>query len=360
MAPKNRPEKKSKACPIETRPAVLHEALERHVTPHIQGSGRITFKCIPALIDSYLQRVLSAFRAVGRPCDPAQVEQLRAALDKHLNDGYLASPHSWVTVDYETDSPPATTLSYLIKTRVVTMQQEYREWVEVEGHKHFFGRFPDAKVMDVASALSATNTLHVLDVGAGTGRNAVALAKAGHRVSAVEMTPDLVEILRRTIDVEKVEVALIVGDVLDASTQLPGDVRLAVLCEVVSHFREPLHLQRLFRRMAAILQPGGMLLFNVFLAHPSYTPDRFAREASQAYGCSVFTRRELTDTAQQFPFELVSDESVYEYEKAHLPAQAWPPTEWFEDWTQGLGFYKLQGAKSPIEMRWMLYRKMGD
>jgi hypothetical protein len=59
------------------------------------------------------------------------------------------------------------------------------------------------------------------------------------------------------------------------------------------------------------------------------------------------------------PLELVADDSVYEYEKEHLPPGAWPPTSWYEGWVSGVDVFAIERAKSPIEMRWLVHRKTG-
>jgi uncharacterized protein YndB with AHSA1/START domain len=53
----------------------------------------------------------------------------------------------------------------------------------------------------------------------------------------------------------------------------------------------------------------------------------------------------------------VSDESTHDFERAHLPAAAWPPTGWFEDWARGRDLYHLPGSTAPHELRWLVYRK---
>ena len=57
------------------------------------------------------------------------------------------------------------------------------------------------------------------------------------------------------------------------------------------------------------------------------------------------------------PLQLVSDHSVYEYEKAYLPAGAWPPTSWYADWVSGRDVFDLPRENCPIEMHWLVYQK---
>ncbi len=60
---------------------------------------------------------------------------------------------------------------------------------------------------------------------------------------------------------------------------------------------------------------------------------------------------------ENLPFELVSDESVFEFEKLHLDADRWPPTGWFEEWSNGLDLFDVPLGKAPVELRWLVYRK---
>ena len=132
-----------------------------------------------------------------------------------------------------------------------------------------------------------------------------------------------------------------------------------VLAEVVSDFRTTRELRGVFELAADCLAPGGQLLFNTFLARPGYTPDNTARELGQQCNTMIFTRDELTSAAADLPFELIADDSAYEYEQAHLPKGAWPPTGWFAGWASGLDVFDVPREQSPIELRWLVYRKSG-
>jgi hypothetical protein len=106
--------------------------------------------------------------------------------------------------------------------------------------------------------------------------------------------------------------------------------------------------------------PGGRLVFNAFLARPGYTPDNAARELGQQVYTTIFTRDELARAAGLLPLALVGDDSVFEYEKTHLPDGAWPPTSWYADWVSGHDVFDVQGETSPIEMRWLVHQKAGS
>ena len=71
----------------------------------------------------------------------------------------------------------------------------------------------------------------------------------------------------------------------------------------------------------------------------------------------MFTRDEMATAAAGFPVTLLADDSVHDYEKAHLPDGAWPPTNWYPNWTAGQDVFDLQREYCPIDMRWLVYQK---
>ena len=65
----------------------------------------------------------------------------------------------------------------------------------------------------------------------------------------------------------------------------------------------------------------------------------------------------MSTAAAGLPLELVADDSVYDYEKAHLPDGAWPPTSWYAEWVSGQDVFDVAREECPIEMRWLVYQK---
>ncbi len=138
---------------------------------------------------------------------------------------------------------------------------------------------------------------------------------------------------------------------------LRQDYQLIVLSEVVSDFRTTQQLRGLFELATHCLAPEGRLLFNAFLAHDGYTPDDATRELGQQSYTSMFTRDEMATAAAGLPLTLLADDSVHDYEKEHLPDGAWPPTNWYPNWTAGQDVFDLQREYVPIDMRWLVYRR---
>jgi 2-polyprenyl-3-methyl-5-hydroxy-6-metoxy-1,4-benzoquinol methylase len=70
-------------------------------------------------------------------------------------------------------------VQYVVNIRVVTMEEHYNGWVDTR-QPPLFGKFPDAKLVDLAATLGPAARVPVLDVGAGTGRNTLPMARVGH------------------------------------------------------------------------------------------------------------------------------------------------------------------------------------
>ena len=246
--------------------------------------------------------------------------------------------------------------NYHIKARWYTVREAYDNWVAAR-QPPLFGSEPDARVMALAAEAADPAAFPVLDVGAGTGRNSLALARRGHPVDALEMAPRLADIIRSDALREGLEVWVLQRDFFADPADLRRDYQLIVLSEVVCDFRSTQDLRRMFELAAHCLAPGGRLLFNTFLARRGYLPDDAARELGQQSYSMMFTEAEVADAVTGLPLELTDTDPAYDYEKAHLPAEAWPPTSWYVNWATGLDVFDVPSEQSPIELRWLVYRK---
>lgn len=320
------------------------------------ASGRIEFPAIPGMIDEYVTICGSVFADVGREFTADELSHLRSVLQQQLSAAYGSSPRSTIVVTY--NAPPASILNYEVNFEWLTLEQAYENWVSTR-EPPLFGTEPDARV--VAAAVEADDaTVHpVLDIGAGTGRNALALARRGHPVDAVELTPKFAETIASDAGRESLAVRVISGDVFASTQELRRDYGLILLSEVISDFRTTQQLRQVFELAAACLAPGGQLVFNAFIAKPGYQPDAAARELGQQFYTSIFTEDEMSIAALDLPLRLESDDSVYDYEKTHLPQGAWPQTSWYEQWVSGQDVFDVPRDQSPIELRWRAYRKWG-
>jgi SAM-dependent methyltransferase len=337
--------------------STLRQSMIRRLPKRLFAQGRLRMPAVPALVDHYVENLATTFALHGRKFTVTELEHLKSLLLPKLEEGWAASPYSYVIVRFQTDDAPKTSLSYFISLEISTIENEYATWV-AQRTPPLFGTHPDSKVMDLCGTLGNPAEAPVLDIGAGTGRNTLPIARLGHPTAAVELSPDLANILRNEAEKEKLPITLFEGDVLTAGLDLPKQhYKLVILCEVVSHFRNVAQVRQLFERTAALLAPGGLLAFSVFLPVSGYQPDQLARELSQVFWSTLYTREELRESSDGLGFSLLSEESVCDYEQKRLPEAAWPPTGWFVEWTRGVDIFNLPVGRAPVDMRWMVYRK---
>lgn len=111
----------------------------------------------------------------------------------------------------------------------------------------------------------------MLDAGCGTGRVGAELARRGHRVTAVDLDPVLLDAARATGLLDVVQADL-------AELDLPEETFDAVVAAGnVMVFVEPGTERLVCERLAAHLRPGGVLVTGFATDRP-YTVDEFDRD----------------------------------------------------------------------------------
>lgn len=333
-------------------------AMMGRVSGNIVASGEVTLPAIPELLDDYAALCDHTFKAVGVHFSREELKQLRAILERELHRAFTASPRSEIVITY--DIPPGHTANYHITARWRSVAEKYDNWVgSREGS--LFGTQPDARVWDLVTRFDDPSTFSILDIGAGTGRNSLPLARRGHPVDAVEMAQKFVEILHGEARREGLDhLRTIPTDLTSSEGHLRDRYDLILLSEVTPDFRTPEQVREVFEIAARRLGPGGTLLFNIFLLRENHDVDAAAIQFGQWAHTAIFTEEQLERAASGLPFELVASDSVYDFEKSHMAAEHWPPTSWYEHWVRGLDVFELAPENSPIEFRWLEYRRHGS
>jgi SAM-dependent methyltransferase len=338
-----------------TKQAPYHDVVLNRLLHRSAVSGQISIPAAPGMIDDYVAMCESLFTELGRPFTDEQMAKVRRILADKLAEAYEASPRSRIIISY--DAPVGPTVNYNIRSAWASLEATYESWVE-NRKPPLFGKHPDARVMALAEEVADPATHHVLDLGAGTGRNTLPLARRGHLVDAVELTPKFADIIRDEAQKEFLDVRVITRDVFATLDDLRRDYGLIVLSEVVSDFRTTEQLRGVLELAAECLAPGGRLVFNGFLTRFGYTPDSGTREVGLQVYTGMFTPEELDEALAGLGLHVVSNDSAYDYEKAHLPEGAWPQTGWFETWASGRDlFNSLKREECPIELRWLVLEK---
>ncbi len=321
-----------------------------------QGRCELQMPAIPAMLDHYLERLDQLFAVLGSPFLGEERDRFREMFRTRAEEGFRASPRTMVLLSLKPAAPGRRGLGCQVGTQAPTDAEFFKNWLNARTPPLFAGH-PDAKILEIAKAFSDPESAPVLDVRAGSGRNALPLARRGHPVLAIDPFPEHVEQLRLAAETEGLPVHCECGDLLGGTLETSERFQLIVVADhLAMGVRGPSGLRRALEVLCERLMPGGLVLFNLFLVRDEPGPSRLLREMSQMLLCGVFTRTELAEVLDGLPLELVSDESQPEYEKAHLPAEAWPPTGWFVDWANGKHLYPLMDGQTPIELRWVLCR----
>jgi SAM-dependent methyltransferase len=117
----------------------------------------------------------------------------------------------------------------------------------------------------------------VLELGAGEGRVALPMARAGFRVTALESAPDMRELLGRKLEAEEPEVR-------ERVEVVPGDMRRVALDRLFRFvyvpfntlllLSQPHERQRMLEAVREHLAPSGALAFDIFTPDPRKLADQ--------------------------------------------------------------------------------------
>lgn len=145
------------------------------------------------------------------------------------------------------------------------------------GHGHMTPLVQDAW-LSVLRATLGEQPRDVLDVGCGTGFLTVLLAKLGHRVTGVDLTPAMLERARERMKLAGVEATLLEGNALE----LPVDsdsFDAVVSRHVLWTMPEP---ERAFREWIRVTRPGGEVAWFDGLQKPINAVSRARALAARA------------------------------------------------------------------------------
>ena len=129
-----------------------------------------------------------------------------------------------------------------------------------------FGRAPNAFIAEEAGRIPIPS--EVVELGAGEGRNAVHLAKAGHEVTAVDFSPVALRKARQWAQREETVLETIQADIRGWSPSRQWDAAIVTFLQLLPDQRPVLYalVQRLLR-------PGGTFLAEWF--RPQQVTDNY-------------------------------------------------------------------------------------
>lgn len=120
----------------------------------------------------------------------------------------------------------------------------------------------------IRECLAGVSEPEILEVGAGTGRYSVTLAKQGYRVTAVELVAHNLELLKAKLDGSE-PLTAIQGNAMDLSTLPDGAYDLTMLLGPMYHMytREDKH--KALAEAVRVTRPGGYILVAYCMNEPT-------------------------------------------------------------------------------------------
>jgi SAM-dependent methyltransferase len=173
--------------------------------------------------------------------------------------------------------------------------QQYESIAFADVHRHMLHLFP-------------TTPSRVIDIGAGTGRDAAAFAGMGHTVTAVEPTPELRSAARRLhghLPITWIDDSL---PDLDGVHALGQRYDLVMLTAVWMHLDES-QRERAMGRVAALLDAGGLM--SLSLRHGPVPAGRRMFEVSNAETRALAARHGLSTVLESEGAALLGGPAVW-------------------------------------------------
>jgi len=166
----------------------------------------------------------------------------------------------------------------------------------------------------------------VLEIACGTGRYTRELVPFADSITALDASPEMLDLARRRVRDERVR--FVRADVFSWEPDGPYDV--VFFSFWLSHV-PPTHFERFWERVAAFLAPGGRVLF-IDEGRHSHWQEEFVDEAAGA------VRRELLDGSEHFAVKVLWDGAELE---RRLRSLGWDISVWVAD-----AFYWGHGGRS--------------
>jgi ubiquinone/menaquinone biosynthesis C-methylase UbiE len=153
--------------------------------------------------------------------------------------------------------------------------------------------------------LIGSDAKDVLDVGTGTGLLAVEIAKAGHRVVGVDLTPEMLEGARLRSTRERVDVTWLEGDAMNLPVET-GRFDVTVSRHVLWTMPDP---AKAFSEWIRVTKPSGRVVWFDSIWHKRRSPGALLTRARQ----SAFARR-LRSILRPQPEESQPEEEGCQYD----------------------------------------------
>lgn len=160
----------------------------------------------------------------------------------------------------------------------------------------------------------------ILEVGAGTGRYSVTLAKQGHRVTAVELISQNLELLKSKLDGSE-QITAIQGNALDLSVIPDASFSLTMLLGPMYHLYTREDKLKALSEAVRVTKPGGYILVAYCMNEPTVIQYVFGmNKLREVMGLNMLTPDWHCISEPKDIFEMVRTEEIAALD-AELPVE---------------------------------------
>jgi SAM-dependent methyltransferase len=210
-------------------------------------------------------------------------------------------------------------------------------------HPTLYAHVNDGRTHDLPHylAMAAAIDGEVLELGAGTGRVTLNLARAGCRVVAVERDPNMCSLLKEKLRYEPDEVRRRVNVIVaDATTlALPRTFSLAMcVYNGIAHQTTPSDLSAFLERTEAHLTNGGVFAFDTRLPNPQlmagasgYVPWFRHPKYGDVCRAEETTHYDTSTQVLEITMTITAVESEREPERTRLEMRMCSQEQWHEE-----------------------------
>lgn len=147
-----------------------------------------------------------------------------------------------------------------IKQKSIARVMESYDMVADQNEKFFlliYNHFIEKRIEQVFR----DNKINILDAGCGQGRIAIPLAKQGHSVTGIELSPKVADLARKYALRENISLDLITGDLKEQIKKIESAKFDCLVCTEVLYMIQDYEM--ILKEMVRVLKPGGLLFLSL-------------------------------------------------------------------------------------------------